>query len=76
VCLSFGVIAANAQIQFHVGVTAGVPMTDTLSSSSSSSLNGQDYFFSRFHSDTKRLMIGPSFRLDLTKVLGLEFDAL
>jgi hypothetical protein len=76
VCLSFGVVAANAQIQFHVGVTAGVPMTDTLSSSSSSSLNGQDYFFSRFHSDTKRLLIGPSFRLDLTKVLGLEFDAL
>jgi hypothetical protein len=76
VCLSFGVIATNAQIQFHAGVTAGVPITDTLSSSSSSSLDGQDYLFSRFHSDTKRLLIGPSIRLDLTKALGLEFDAL
>jgi opacity protein-like surface antigen len=76
VCLSFGVFAANAQIQFHAGVAAGVPITDTLSSSSSSSLDGQDYSFSRFHSDTKRLLIGPSFRVDLTKALGLEFDAL
>jgi hypothetical protein len=75
-CLSLSVIAVNAQIQFHAGITSGVPITDTLSSSSSSSLNGQDYSFSRFHSDTKRLLIGPSFRLDLTKVLGLEFDAL
>jgi hypothetical protein len=76
VCLSFGVVATNAQIQFHPGVIAGVPITDTLSSSSSSSLNGRDYSFSRFHSDTKRLLIGPSFRLNLTKFMGLEFDAL
>jgi hypothetical protein len=76
VCFSFGVIATHAQIQIHAGLTAGVPLTDTLSSSSSSSLNGQDYSYSRFHSDTRRLLIGPSFRLDLTKALGLEFDAL
>jgi hypothetical protein len=76
VCLSFGVIAANAQIKFHAGVTAGVAITDTLSSSTSNSVSGQDYSLIRFHSDTKRLLIGPAFRLDLTKVLGLEFDAL
>jgi hypothetical protein len=74
--LSFGVIAAHGQIRIHAGLTAGVPMTDTLSSSSSSSLNGQDYSYNRFHSDTKRFLIGPSFRLDLTKGLGFEFDAL
>ncbi len=51
-------------------------MTDTLSSSSSSSQEDQEYSFSRFHSDTKRLEIGPSVRVDVSKNLGLEFDAL
>jgi len=75
-CFLFGAIAANAQIRVHSGLTAGVPITDTLVSTSSSSSNGQGYSFSRFNCETKRLLIGPSLRIDLVKGLGLEFDAL
>jgi len=71
-----GVVAAHAQMQVHFGVEAGVPITDTLSSSSTTSVTAAGSSFSQFHSVTKRLLIGPSLRLDLPKGLGLEFDAL
>lgn len=76
--LFFCVIAAvaNAQIQFHLGVEAGVPLTDTLSSASNLSISPSGSFFDRYNSETKRLLIGPSFRLDLQRGLGIEFDAL
>jgi hypothetical protein len=60
----------------HFGIDAGVPITDTLPSSSSSTVSGADYSLDRFNSVTKRLLIGPSLRLDLPKGLGLEFDAI
>lgn len=71
-----GVTAGEAQVQVHFGIDAGVPITDTLPSSSTSSLDGMDYSLSRFNSVTKRLLIGPALRLDLPKGLGLEFDAI
>jgi hypothetical protein len=67
---------ANAQIQLHFGVEAGVPLTDTLSSTSSSSISPSGSFFDRYNSETKRLLIGPAFRVDLQRGLGIEFDAL
>src|ERR1019366_10541588 len=68
----------GAQVQFHFGVTGGVPLTDTLSSSSSSSASGNppNSSFDRYHSVTKRLLVGPVLRVDLPRGLGLEFDAL
>ncbi|HEX4229245.1 MAG TPA: outer membrane beta-barrel protein [Bryobacteraceae bacterium] len=71
-----GVIAGYAQVQVHFGVDAGVPITDTLPSSSTSTVSGADYSLNRFNSVTKRLLIGPSLRLDLPKGLGLELDAI
>lgn len=76
ILIPLGVVAGRAQIQLHVGIEGGVPITDTLQSYSSSSVNGADYSLSRFNSVTKRLLIGPSLRLDLPKGLGLEFDAI
>ncbi|HEX4809167.1 MAG TPA: outer membrane beta-barrel protein [Bryobacteraceae bacterium] len=76
ILIPLSVVGAHAQMQLHVGIDAGVPITDTLPSYSSTSVNGADYSFSRFNSVTKRLLIGPSLRLDLPKGLGLEFDAL
>ena len=67
---------ANAQIQLHWGVEAGIPITDTLSSYSLNYASGQDYELSRYNSITKRLLIGPCLRVDLPKGLGLEFDAI
>jgi len=71
-----GAICLNAQIQFHFGVEAGVPLTDTLSSTSSSSSTPSGVSFDRYNSETKRLLIGPTFRVDLAHGLGIEFDAL
>lgn len=68
--------AAKAQIQVHFGVAAGVPLTDTLSSTSTSSINPTGSSFDRYNSATKRLLIGPTFRVDLQRDLGIEFDAL
>jgi len=72
--------AATAQIQFHFGVEAGVPLTDTLVSSSSASQSGSGSSFSssysRYNSETKRLVVGPVFRVDSASGLGFEFDAL
>lgn len=67
---------AEAQIQVHFGVEAGVPLTDTLSSTSTSSANPSSFSFDRYNSETKRLLIGPAFRVDLQRGLGIEFDAL
>jgi len=68
--------AATAQIQVHFGVEAGVPLTNTLSSTSTSSTNPTGSSLDRYNSVTKRLLIGPAFRVDLQHGLGIEFDAL
>jgi len=72
--------AATAQVYVHFGVDAGVPLTDTLVSSEGSSTSGSassyEFSFYRLNSETKRPLIGPVFRLDLSKSLGIEFDAL
>jgi hypothetical protein len=72
--------AATAQLHVHFGVDAGVPLTDTLVSTQNSSASGSGTFsessFYRQNSDTKRLLIGPVFRLDLSNAFGIEFDAL
>ena len=70
------VVVANAQIQFHPGVVAGVPLTDTLTSSSSSSISPSSSSLDRYNSVTKRLLIGPTFRVELQRGVGFEFDAL
>ena len=67
---------AKAQIQLHFGVEAGIPLTDTLSSTSTSSTNPIGFSIDRYNSETKRLLIGPAFRVDLQRGLGIEFDAL
>jgi len=75
---------ATGQIQVHFGVEAGVPLTDTLSSSSSSSQNvisigaasAINSSFDRYNSETKRLAIGPAFRVEMQSGLGIEVDAL
>lgn len=72
---------ANAQIQFHFGVEAGVPLTDTLVSTTLASAsrtpdNNGSFSFDRYNSETKRLLIGPTLRVDLQGGLGIEFDAL
>jgi hypothetical protein len=74
---------ATAQIQVHFGLEAGVPLTDTLSSSSQSqssvditNLGGPISSFNRYNSETKRLLIGPVFRVEIQSGLGIEVDAL
>lgn len=82
VCLLAGVAAG--QIQVHFGAEAGVPLSDTLASSSSSSttMNLLDvppqpiFSFNRYNSETKRLLIGPAFRVEMQSGLGFEVDAL
>lgn len=68
--------AANAQIAVHFGAEAGVPITDTLASTASSTAMPGVFSFDRYNSETKRLLIGPTFRMDLPRGLGIEFDAL
>ena len=67
---------ANAQIPLHFGAAVGVPLTDTLSSTSFVSYSSSNSSFDQYNSKTKRLLIGPVVRLDLQRGLGLEFDAL
>ncbi len=69
---------ATGQIQFHFGVEAGVPLTDTLSSSTQFSVFGPSFSssFERYNSETKRLLIGPTFRVETQSGLGIEVDAL
>ncbi|HVW10935.1 MAG TPA: outer membrane beta-barrel protein [Bryobacteraceae bacterium] len=64
------------QIRLSPGINLGTPLTDTLISSSSSSVNGSSTSYFRYNSVTKRLLVGPSLRLELPRGLGLEFDAL
>ena len=70
------VTSATSQIRLSPGINVGTPLTDTLVSSSFSSSSGTDSSFDRYNSATKRLLIGPSLRLELPRGLGLEFDAL
>ena len=67
---------ATGQVHVHFGVEAGVPLTDTLSSSRFSSTSPVSSSIDQYNSVTKRLLIGPAFRVDLQRGLGLEFDAL
>ena len=67
---------AVAQIHPHFGVEVGTPLTDTLTSTSFMSVAGANTNSTRSNSETKRLVIGPAFRLDLASGLGLEIDAL
>ena len=64
------------QMQAHFGVEVGVPLTDTLSSSRFSSTSPLSSSIDQYNSVTKRLLIGPAFRVDLPSGLGIEFDAL
>jgi hypothetical protein len=68
--------AANAQIAVHFGAEAGVPITDTLSSTSSETASPGFFSSDRYNSETKRLLIGPTFRVEFQHGLGIEFDAL
>jgi hypothetical protein len=68
--------AANAQIAVHFGAEAGVPITDTLSSTSIASALPGIIFSDRYNSETKRLLVGPTFRAEFPHGLGIEFDAL
>lgn len=67
---------AMAQVQLHFGVEGGVPFTDTLSSSSSASISATTSSFDQYNSETKRLLIGPTFRVETQSGLGFEVDAL
>jgi hypothetical protein len=70
--------AAIGQVSFHFGLAAGIPLTDTLVSSSDSSTSQFPAFslFSRFNSETKRLLIGPTLRVETQSGIGFEVDAL
>ena len=70
--------AATGQVHFHVGLEAGVPVTDTLVSSSKTATGQSPAYslFTRFNSETKRLLIGPTFRVETQSGLGFEVDAL
>jgi hypothetical protein len=74
ICLT--ATAASAQARVHLGVDVGIPLTDTLSSTSNFSVKPSDSFLDRYNSVTKRLLIGPAFRLELEHGWGIEFDAL
>ena len=68
--------AANAQIAVHFGADAGVLITDTLLSTSNTTAMPGIFSSDRYNSETKRLLIGPTFRIDFPHGLGIEFDAL
>jgi hypothetical protein len=69
---------ATGQISFHFGLEAGVPVTDTLVSSSQLSTSQSPVYslFSRFNSKTKRLLIGPTFRVETQSGIAFQVDAL
>jgi Outer membrane protein beta-barrel domain len=70
-------VAAQGQVRFHFGVEAGVPLTNTLSGSSVFSSPGNGYvLLDSFSSNTKRLLIGPTVRVDLPFGLGVQVDGL
>jgi hypothetical protein len=69
--------ATQGQVQVHPGVEAGVPLTNTLSGSSAFSSPGNGFVLvDSFSSNTKRLLIGPTIRIDLPFRLGIEVDGL
>jgi hypothetical protein len=69
--------AAIGQLRFHFGLEAGVPVNDTLVSSSESSTGQFPVYslFNRFNSKTKRLLIGPTLRVETQSGIGFEVDA-
>jgi hypothetical protein len=73
---------AAAQVHFHFGADAGVPLTDTLTSSTSGSISTNGSIsstvssYDRYNSVTKRLIAGPVLRMDFGSSFGFEFDAL
>jgi hypothetical protein len=69
-------MSANAQIAVHFGAEAGVAITDTLSSTASSTAMPGIFSSDRYNSETKRLLIGPTFRIAFPDGLGIELDAL
>jgi hypothetical protein len=73
-CAAFPV--ATAQIHLSAGGAVGLPLTDTLNSSSINIANGVTSSFSSYRSVTKRILAGPVLRLDFTPNWSVEFDAL
>ena len=69
-------VAAQGQVRLHFGVEAGVPLTNTLSASSIPLLIGNGSLQDTYSSNTKRLLIGPTVRVDLPFGLGVEVDGL
>jgi len=74
--LAFVPALAVAQVQPHFGVIAGLPFTDTLQSSSSFSETGAITDLTRYNSETKRIIVGPEFRLDFAAGFGFALDAI
>src|SRR6266853_5579285 len=72
----FLAVAARGQVRLHFGVEAGVPLTNTLSASSIPLLIGHGGLQDTYSSNTKRLLIGPTVRVDLPFGLGVEVDGL
>src|SRR6266851_4868201 len=76
----FLAVAARGQVRLHFGVEAGVPLTNAFSTTqitlNTMSGDGTPPFHEAYSSKTKRLLIGPTVRLDLPLGLGLQFDAL
>jgi len=71
----FLAVAAQAQVRFHFGVEAGVPLTNTFSTSQIL-FEGDGILYDAYSSETKRLLIGPTIRIELPFGLGVQFDAL
>jgi hypothetical protein len=70
------VAVSSAAAQIHVGVAAGIPLTDTFASSSVSIANGVTSSYDRYNSATKRFLAGPVIRMQFSSGWGMEFDAL
>lgn len=70
-------VAAQAQVPLHFGVEAGVPLTNTFSTSAIflSPGNGA-VLVDAYSSNTKRLLIGPTVRVDLPFGLGVQVDGI
>jgi|HubBroStandDraft_2_1064218.scaffolds.fasta_scaffold113114_3 hypothetical protein len=71
------VLTAAVQAQVQIGIEAGVPLTNTFSTSQIGPYVGNGSFLEdAYSSQTKRLLIGPTIRVGLPLGLGLQFDAL
>jgi hypothetical protein len=68
-------VAAHGQVRLHFGVEAGVPLTNTLSTSQIL-FQGDGILYDAYSSKTKLLLIGPTIRVELPLGLGVQFDAL